>query len=320
MPEVRLGASPRAVLHLARAAKAAAALDGRPFVVPDDVQRLAVPVLAHRLLLTVEAHASHRSAEEVVRVLLEPDPGAPGWLRPPARPGPGTRREARSPGRPAHAGSRGLTTRGRCLLAGGVAAIVCALVLDERDLLRIGIFAAVLPVIAMVAGSMRRLRLTASHLVSPVRLAPGTVGQVVLSVTTPGPAAPAPLEVCERPTADLTAGVRCLVPRLRPGTRADRLPAHRVQARPVRARTPCRPGRRPVRVVGGTPHAATRTEVLVVPAVVDLSGVPGSTGTRSAASDRARTGASGGDPDVGIRHLPQRRRHPDHPLARLRPA
>jgi MoxR-like ATPase len=70
VPEVRLGASPRAVLHLARAAKAAAALDGRPFVVPDDVQRLAVPVLAHRLLLTVEAHASHRSAEEIVGVLL----------------------------------------------------------------------------------------------------------------------------------------------------------------------------------------------------------------------------------------------------------
>ena len=62
MPEVRLGASPRAVLHLAKAAKAAAALDGRGFVVPDDIQRLAIPVLAHRLLLTVEAHAAHRSA------------------------------------------------------------------------------------------------------------------------------------------------------------------------------------------------------------------------------------------------------------------
>jgi MoxR-like ATPase len=70
LPELRLGASPRAVLHLARAAKAAAALDGRPFVVPDDVQRLAGPVLAHRLLLTVEAHAAHRSAEEIVNVLL----------------------------------------------------------------------------------------------------------------------------------------------------------------------------------------------------------------------------------------------------------
>lgn len=70
VPEVRLGASPRAVLHLARAAKVAAALDGRAFVVPDDIQRLAIPVLAHRLLLTVEAHAARRSAEEVVRVLM----------------------------------------------------------------------------------------------------------------------------------------------------------------------------------------------------------------------------------------------------------
>ncbi len=70
MPEVRLGASPRAVLHLGKAAKAAAALDGRAFVVPDDIQRLAVPVLAHRLLLTVEAHAAHRSPEDIVGSLL----------------------------------------------------------------------------------------------------------------------------------------------------------------------------------------------------------------------------------------------------------
>ena len=70
MPEVRLGASPRAVLHLARAAKAAAALDGRGYVVPDDIQRLATAVLAHRLLLTVEAHAAHRSAEEIIGLLL----------------------------------------------------------------------------------------------------------------------------------------------------------------------------------------------------------------------------------------------------------
>jgi MoxR-like ATPase len=70
IPEIRLGASPRSVLHLARAAKAAAALDGRNFVVPDDIQRLAVPVLAHRLLLTVEAHAARRSAEDIVAGLV----------------------------------------------------------------------------------------------------------------------------------------------------------------------------------------------------------------------------------------------------------
>ncbi|HEY4993295.1 MAG TPA: hypothetical protein VII33_14570, partial [Nakamurella sp.] len=76
-------------------------------------------------------------------------------------------------------GSRGLTTRGRCLLAGGLAAAVCSLVLDERDLLRVGVFAALLPVIAMLAGSVRRPRLAAAHLVTPARLDPGTVGQVV---------------------------------------------------------------------------------------------------------------------------------------------
>ena len=48
--ELRLGASPRATLHLVRAAKARAALDGREFVLPDDIDALAVPVFGHRLI------------------------------------------------------------------------------------------------------------------------------------------------------------------------------------------------------------------------------------------------------------------------------
>jgi MoxR-like ATPase len=54
-PRLRLGASPRATLHLVRACRAYAALDGRDYVIPDDVQALAVPVLAHRLLPAAEA-------------------------------------------------------------------------------------------------------------------------------------------------------------------------------------------------------------------------------------------------------------------------
>ncbi len=54
-PRVELGASPRAVLMLFQAAKALAALEGRDHVLPDDVQALAVAVLAHRLLLAPEA-------------------------------------------------------------------------------------------------------------------------------------------------------------------------------------------------------------------------------------------------------------------------
>ncbi|WP_372448962.1 AAA family ATPase [Qaidamihabitans albus] len=70
IPELRLGASPRATLQLVRAARAQAALSGREFVVPDDLHAVAVPVLAHRLVLTTEAHAARRSATDVIRGIL----------------------------------------------------------------------------------------------------------------------------------------------------------------------------------------------------------------------------------------------------------
>ncbi|KQV16882.1 MULTISPECIES: MoxR family ATPase [unclassified Kitasatospora] len=68
--ELRLGASPRATLHLIRAARAAAALDGREYVLPDDIQALAVPVLAHRLIPTAETQLSRRSTEQIVTDLV----------------------------------------------------------------------------------------------------------------------------------------------------------------------------------------------------------------------------------------------------------
>jgi MoxR-like ATPase len=68
--DLRLGASPRAGLQLLRAARAAAALAGRDHVLPDDVQALAGPVLAHRLLLTPDAALARRSPEQLVTDLL----------------------------------------------------------------------------------------------------------------------------------------------------------------------------------------------------------------------------------------------------------
>ena len=68
-PRIALGASPRAGLMLLKAAKAAAALDGRDHALPDDVQALAPSVLTHRLLLAPEAAGDERSA--VVRDALE---------------------------------------------------------------------------------------------------------------------------------------------------------------------------------------------------------------------------------------------------------
>jgi MoxR-like ATPase len=69
-PELMLGASPRATLHLVRAAKAAAAISGRDYVIPDDVQELAVQVLSHRMLTTVEASMSGRTPEAALRQVV----------------------------------------------------------------------------------------------------------------------------------------------------------------------------------------------------------------------------------------------------------
>lgn len=89
-PDVRLGASPRATLALFRTAQAWAAVHGRDFVTPDDVTRLAVPVLAHRLVVALEARLRGKDAAAIVeRILestpvpLEPGENAPG-LAPPA--------------------------------------------------------------------------------------------------------------------------------------------------------------------------------------------------------------------------------------------
>jgi MoxR-like ATPase len=65
-PDLNLGASPRATLHLVRAAKALAALHGRNYVLPDDVHALARPVLAHRLLPSVEAAMSGRTTSQIL--------------------------------------------------------------------------------------------------------------------------------------------------------------------------------------------------------------------------------------------------------------
>jgi len=68
--ELLLGASPRASLALLRASRAYAASEGRDYVIPDDVKALAVPVLAHRLLVAPETEMSGRSAVDVVDDLL----------------------------------------------------------------------------------------------------------------------------------------------------------------------------------------------------------------------------------------------------------
>jgi MoxR-like ATPase len=95
LPDVRLGASPRATLHLVRAGRAQAALAGRDFVVPDDLHAVAIPVLAHRLVLSPEAQAARRAPAELVRNLLQRVPVPHGALDPTAQWAAGLRSERR---------------------------------------------------------------------------------------------------------------------------------------------------------------------------------------------------------------------------------
>lgn len=68
-PELRLGASPRATLHLVRAAKSRAALDGREFALPDDIDALAVPVLGHRLIAANRASSASFSTADLTQTI-----------------------------------------------------------------------------------------------------------------------------------------------------------------------------------------------------------------------------------------------------------
>jgi MoxR-like ATPase len=68
--DLESGASPRAAAMLASAARAHAALDGRDYVIPDDVKALAVPVLRHRVILSPAAQIDGRQVEQVVENLV----------------------------------------------------------------------------------------------------------------------------------------------------------------------------------------------------------------------------------------------------------
>jgi MoxR-like ATPase len=74
MSELRLGVSPRGSLALLRAARAAAATEGRPFVIPEDVKQMAPVVLAHRVILQPEAELQGRTGAELIARALQSVP------------------------------------------------------------------------------------------------------------------------------------------------------------------------------------------------------------------------------------------------------
>jgi MoxR-like ATPase len=73
-PDVQVGASPRAIEHMGDAVRARGMLEGREYVLPDDVKVLAGPVFTHRLVLTTDARIRDRSPEEILEEILQEVP------------------------------------------------------------------------------------------------------------------------------------------------------------------------------------------------------------------------------------------------------
>jgi MoxR-like ATPase len=73
-PDVEYGASPRASLAFLNAGKASAAINGREYVIPDDIKSLAHPILRHRLVLSTDAELGGESADELITGFLDTVP------------------------------------------------------------------------------------------------------------------------------------------------------------------------------------------------------------------------------------------------------
>ena len=68
--ELELGASPRATMALYQASQAWAGIQGRDYILPDDIKRLVLPVMGHRLIVSPQAQLHGRSAEEMIKDII----------------------------------------------------------------------------------------------------------------------------------------------------------------------------------------------------------------------------------------------------------
>ena len=212
-----------------------------------------------------------------------------------------------------------LSTRGRCLLAAGVATAACAVPLEERDLLRVGAFATLLPLLALLLALATRQTVRVHRTLTPHRLPVGAPATMTLQVT--GGALAGPLELVD--TAPDAAGATA-PPRFRVSPTSGDAAVH-YTLRPVRrgvhrigplvaygtdplglaefARTV------PVARIDRTSAGWTRrgrigqsTErLLVLPRTVALHGIPHALGSSDGAHGAGAAGSGQGRSDVLVR-------------------
>ncbi|MCG8922952.1 DUF58 domain-containing protein [Lentzea sp. CC55] len=196
----------------------------------------------------------------------------------------------------------GLTTRGRCLLAAGFAAGVCAAVLNERDLLRVAAFVIALPLLAAWLATRARVGLHAARYLAPSRVPVGAASEVKLDLRSTGRLPTGGLMLEDTVPYALGARPRFLVERLPRNT-------------PTTLRYPLKPVMRGVQQVGPLMARITdpfglaefdrelagRSRLVVVPRVVRLAGLPGGSGMGAGDDGSVRLRAGQGEDDAVVR-------------------
>lgn len=204
--------------------------------------------------------------------------------------------------RPLKGALAGLTTRGRCLLAAGLAAALCSVVLNERDLLRVSVFVVALPILVCLLTAVARVGLHAQRQLNPVRTPVGGRSEITLHITSTGRLPTGGLLVSDGVPYSLGGKPRFVI---------EHLPRHTG----TRLRYHVQPMLRGVQQLG--PLKATITDpfglaefdrelahtsrLIVVPRIVKLVGVPGGSGLGSGDDGFVRLNAGQGEDDAIVR-------------------
>ncbi|HEV7649522.1 MAG TPA: DUF58 domain-containing protein [Actinophytocola sp.] len=204
--------------------------------------------------------------------------------------------------RPVRGALSGLTTRGRCLLAAGLAAALCSVILNERDLLRVSVFVVSLPLLVCFLTAVARVGLHAQRQIVPIRVPVGGRAEVSLHVRSTGRLPTGGLLVADGVPYSLGGKPRFVI---------EHLPRHTG----TRLRYSVQPMLRGIQQLG--PLKATITDpfglaeferelahtsrLIVVPRIVKLAGVPGGSGLGSGDDGSVRLAAGQGEDDAIVR-------------------
>ncbi|HEX5118145.1 MAG TPA: DUF58 domain-containing protein [Pseudonocardiaceae bacterium] len=200
----------------------------------------------------------------------------------------------------------GLTTRGRCLLAAGVAAALCSAVLNERDLLRVAVFVVALPLLSAALAASARVGLSARRFLLPPRVPAGDDSDVVLEVHAHGRVPAGGLLLEDGVPYTLGGKPRFVVERLRRrGTARLGYRVHPImrgvhQLGPLRARITD-----PFGLAEFERELAGQSRIVVVPRTVALVGLPGGSGTGIGDDGSVRLRSGQGEDDAVVRQYRQ---------------